>query len=81
MSKYGVISDVRIFLYSDWIERFTSQISVFSANTGKYGPEINPCLDTFHAVHINRSLQDEFETHRELILVYILERPAAAEKF
>ena len=32
-----------IFLYSDWI-------SVFSPNTGKYGPEITPYLHTFHAV-------------------------------
>ena len=24
--------------------------SVFSPNTGKYGPEITPYLDTFHAV-------------------------------
>ena len=24
--------------------------SVFSPNTGKYGPEKPPCLDTFHAV-------------------------------
>ena len=22
----------------------------FELNTGKYGPEITPCLDTFHAV-------------------------------
>ena len=26
--------------------------SVFSPNTGKYGPEITPYLDTFHAVFI-----------------------------
>ena len=36
MSKYGVISG----LY----------IPVLSLNTGKYGPEITPYLDTFHAV-------------------------------
>ena len=41
---------VRIFLYLDWIWRFTESISVFSANTGKYGPEITPYLHTFHAV-------------------------------
>ena len=40
---------VRIFLYSDWIRRFTPQISVFSTNTGKYGPEITPYLRTFYA--------------------------------
>ena len=33
------------FLYSDWIRRF-------SPNTGKYGPEITPYLDTFHAVNL-----------------------------
>ena len=32
------------FLYSDYL-------SVFSPNTGKYGPEITPYLDTFHAVY------------------------------
>ena len=26
-------------------------LSVFSPNTGKYGPEITPYLDTFHAVN------------------------------
>ena len=36
VSKYGVISG----LY----------FPVFSSNTGKYGPEITPYLDTFHAV-------------------------------
>ena len=30
---------VRIFLYLDWIWRFTEYIFVFSPNTGKYGPE------------------------------------------
>ena len=33
---------VRIFLYSDWIRRYT----------GKYGPEIIPYLDTFYAVFV-----------------------------
>ena len=44
---------IRIFLHSDWIRRFTLQISVFSQNTGKYGPEITPHQDTFHAVIIS----------------------------
>ena len=43
---------VRIFLYSDWIRRDTAYLSVFSPNTGKYGPEITPHLDTFHAVSL-----------------------------
>ena len=29
----------------------TKYLSVFSANAGKYGPEISPYLDTFHAVY------------------------------
>ena len=37
VSKYGVISG--------------SYFPVFSPNTGKYGPEITPYLNTFHAVH------------------------------
>ena len=41
---------VRIFLYSDWIP-------VLSPNTGKYGPEINPYLDTFHAVLMIKKLK------------------------
>ena len=36
MSKYGVISG--------------PYFPVFGLNTGKYGPEITPSLDTFHAV-------------------------------
>ena len=41
---------VRIFLYSVRIFLYTPYLSVFSPNTGKYGPEITPYLDTFHAV-------------------------------
>ena len=40
---------VRIFLYSDLIWRDTEYLSAFCQNTGKYGPEITPYLDTFHA--------------------------------
>ena len=46
--KYRVFL-VRIIMYSDWIRRL---ISVFSPNTGKYGPEKTPYLDTFHAVYV-----------------------------
>ena len=38
VSKYGVISG--------------PHFPVFGLNTGKYGPEITPYLDTFHAVTI-----------------------------
>ena len=41
---------VRIFLYSDLIWRDNPYLSVFSPNTGKYGLEITPYLDTSHAV-------------------------------
>ena len=41
---------VHIFLYSDWIQRFTPQISVFCLNTGKCGREEIPYLDTFCVV-------------------------------
>ena len=40
---------VRIFPHLNWIRRGTSYLSVFSPNAGKYGPEITPYLDTFHA--------------------------------
>ena len=42
---------VRIFLYLDRIRRFTEKNSIFSPNTGKYGPEKTPYLDTFLAVN------------------------------
>ena len=38
VSKYGVI--------------FDPYFPVFGLNTGKYGPEITPYLDTFHVVSI-----------------------------
>ena len=38
MSKYGVISG--------------PCFPVFSPNTGKYGPEITPYMDTFHTVYM-----------------------------
>ena len=52
VSKYGVFL-VRIFLYSDWIRRFTEYISAaFISNTGINGPEKTPHLDTFHEVNL-----------------------------
>ena len=46
MSKYEVFSGP-IFPHSDRIRRDTEHLSVFSPNTGKYGPEKTPYLDTF----------------------------------
>ena len=43
MSEYGFISG--------------PYFPVFSSNTGKYGPEITPYLDTFHAMLILKLLQ------------------------
>ena len=43
---------VRIFPHSDWIRRDTPCLSVFSPNSGKYGLEKTPYLDTFHAVRV-----------------------------
>ena len=39
MSKYGAISG--------------PYFPVFGLNTGKYGPDVTPYLDTFHAVIAN----------------------------
>ena len=43
---------LRVFLHLDWIRRDTKYLypSVFSPNSGKYGPEKTPYLDTFHTV-------------------------------
>ena len=35
------------------------KISIFSPNTGKYGPEKTPYLDTFHAVTLTVNLKSE----------------------
>ena len=42
---------VYIFPHLDWIRRDTPYLSVFSPKAGKYGPELTPYLDTFHAVY------------------------------
>ena len=43
---------VHIFLYSDWIQE--NMDTGYNPNTGKYGPEITPHLDSFHAVIVTR---------------------------
>ena len=47
---------VRIFPHSDWIRREMKYLSVFSPNTGKYGPEITLYFDNFQAVYVSSSL-------------------------
>ena len=44
---------VRIFPHLDWVRRDTEHLSVSSPNTGKYGPEKTPYLDTFQVAIIN----------------------------
>ena len=48
VSKYGVVSGTYFLVFLLNTERY--YLSVFSPNTGKYGPEISPYLETFHAV-------------------------------
>ena len=52
VSKYGVTSGLLYF-------------PVFGLNTGKCGPEITPCLGTFHAVmhFFNSSIVEEYILH------------------
>ena len=50
VSKYGVIS-------GPYFPVFVLNTNLFSRNTGKYGPEITPYLDTFHAVWVTQSIQ------------------------
>ena len=52
VSKYGVISR-SYFPVLGLNTEIHKNLSVFSPNTGKYGPEITPYLDTFHAVGIS----------------------------
>ena len=54
---------LRIFPHSNWIQRDTKYLSVFSPNGGKYGPEKTPYFGTFHAVSHLRDVQgkDVFE--------------------
>ena len=50
MSKYGVISGPYFPVFGPYLS--FQYLSVFSPNTGKYGPEITPYLDNFHAMSI-----------------------------
>ena len=52
VSKYRVISGPYFRVNTE-----RSYLSVFSPNTRKYEPEINPYLDTFHAVPLEKILQ------------------------
>ena len=45
------------------------EVSIFNPNTGKYGPEITPYLDTFHAVFFLRLLGDRNSFDKNLFNV------------
>ena len=49
MSKYGVISGPCFLAFALNTKIYGVNL-VFRPNTGKYGLEITPCLDSFHAV-------------------------------
>ena len=68
MSKYGVI--------------FGPCFSVFGLNTGKYGPEITPHLDTFHAVMCTKYIQNVYHISTNFCVhfVYKIKR-IMADKF
>ena len=68
MSKYGFFFLARIFPYSDWIRKDALYLSVFSPNTGEYGPEKTSYLDTFHAVRCFRN-EGKFHKFKTKILV------------
>ena len=51
MPKDGVISGPYFLIFGVNTEIY----EVFSLNTGKYGPEITPYLDTFHTVMIAKN--------------------------
>ena len=62
--KSTVTTRLQIFLishsngFTDFVTKLNSKVSVFSPNTGKYGPEITTYLDTFHAMKFNKKLTD-----------------------
>ena len=51
-------------------------LSVFSPNTGKYGPEITPYLDTFHALFMVTKCDKtgEFESSTRVLFTCILHK-------
>ena len=62
VSKYGVISGPYFPAFGLNTEIY-GVISVFSPDTGKYGPKITPYLDTFHIVETINLVDLTFEAH------------------
>ena len=48
--KVSHLEFLHIFLHSDWIQRLTEEISVFSPNSVRIQTRRAPCRCTFHAV-------------------------------
>ena len=65
---------VRIFPHSDWIQRDTSYLSVFSPNVTKYGPEKNLCLEAFQTAFL-------FVTIKNMICFWVNKRMQLAIDF
>ena len=59
MSKYRVYSG----LY----------VAVFELNTGKYGPNKTPYLDTFHAMHLFIQIEQAIENNIDIAIIRDLE--------
>ena len=64
---------VRIFLYSDWIRKDTSYLSVFSPNVGKYGTEKLRIWILFSQWKVRNN-------ERDLIIVYEVTNLSLREK-
>ena len=62
VSKYGVFSGPHFPVFGP----------VFGLNTGKYGPENTPCLDTFHAVKVSKR-NKQSPNHRQKIVLNLYE--------
>ena len=71
MSKNGVISVPYFPAFGLNTERYFVYLSVFSLNAGKYGPEVTPFLDTFHAVFIlTFNLKKEKQCKKNVLVYY-----------
>ena len=71
MSKNGVISGPYFPAFGLNTERYFVCLSVFSLNAGKYGPEVTPFLDTFHAVFIlTFNLKKEKQCKKNVLVYY-----------
>ena len=71
MSKNGVISGPYFPAFGLNTERYFVHLSVFSLNAGKYGPEVTPFLDTFHAVFIlTFNLKKEKQCKKNVLVYY-----------